>query len=98
MDEIIVGVSGINAVDNPGPGVGVARSLKEDPELNIKIVGLGYDAMEPGYYMDWLMDKPTSCLILPVALTLLLRGFCTLKNLMVWILCSQPWTRNFPLI
>ena len=30
MENIYVGVSGINAVDNPGPGIGVARSLKED--------------------------------------------------------------------
>ncbi|MBF0226579.1 MAG: carboxylate--amine ligase [Desulfobacterales bacterium] len=58
MEEIIVGVSGINAVDNPGPGVGVARSLKEkNHDLNIKVVGLAYDAMEPGIYLDWLMDK-----------------------------------------
>jgi len=54
MDTIYVGVSGINAVDNPGPGIGVARSLKEDPELEVKVVGLAYDAMEPGVYMDWV--------------------------------------------
>ena len=57
MEQIIVGVSGINAVDNPGPGIGVAKSLKEDKDLNIKIVGLAYDAMEPGIYMDWIVDK-----------------------------------------
>jgi len=57
MKEIIVGVTGINAVDNPGPGVGVARSLKEDKSLNVKVVGLAYDAMDPGIYMDWLIDK-----------------------------------------
>jgi carbamoyl-phosphate synthase large subunit len=57
MKEIIVGLSGINAVDNPGPGVGVARALKEDKELNVKIVGLAYDAMEPGIYLDWLIDR-----------------------------------------
>lgn len=57
MNEIIVGISGINAVDNPGPGVGIARSLKEDPDLSVKIVGLAYDAMEPGIYMDWLIDR-----------------------------------------
>ncbi len=56
-NEWIIGISGINAVDNPGPGVGVARSLKEDKELNTRIVGLAYDAMEPGIYMDWLIDK-----------------------------------------
>ena len=57
MKDIIVGISGINAVDNPGPGVGIARALKEDQELSVRIVGLAYDAMEPGIYMDWLMDK-----------------------------------------
>ncbi len=57
MKELIVGVSGINAMDNPGPGVGVARSLKADKELAVKIVGLAYDALEPGNYLDWLFDK-----------------------------------------
>lgn len=55
--ELFIGVSGINAFDNPGPGVGVAKSLKEDKELKAKIVGLAYDAMEPGAYMDWIVDK-----------------------------------------
>ncbi len=57
MKELIVGVSGINAMDNPGPGVGVARSLKADKDLAVKIVGLAYDALEPGNYLDWLFDK-----------------------------------------
>jgi carbamoyl-phosphate synthase large subunit len=57
MKKLFVGLSGINAVDNPGPGVGIARSLKEDRELNVKVIGLAFDAMEPGIYMDWLIDK-----------------------------------------
>ena len=57
MDTICVGVSGINAVDNPGPGIGVARSLKEAADFKVKIVGLAYDAMEPGIYMDWVVDQ-----------------------------------------
>ena len=57
MKKIFVGVSGINAVDNPGPGIGVARSLKEDRDLHAEIVGLAYDAMEPGIFMDWVVDK-----------------------------------------
>ncbi len=52
-----IGISGINAIDNPGPGIGVAKSLKEDKGLNVDIVGLAYDAMEPGIYMDWVIDK-----------------------------------------
>ena len=55
--ELKIGISGINAVDNPGPGIGVAKSIKKDSELNAKIVGLAYDAMEPGIYMDWIIDK-----------------------------------------
>ena len=56
MEKLKVGVSGINAVDNPGPGVGVAKSLKAWNEA-ISIVGLAYDAMEPGVYMKWLIEK-----------------------------------------
>ncbi len=51
-----VAISGINAVDNPGPGVGVIKSIKKK-DKNTKIIGLAYDAMEPGVYMDWLTDK-----------------------------------------
>jgi carbamoyl-phosphate synthase large subunit len=57
MSERVIGVSGINAVDNPGPGVGVARSLKEDHDLEARIIGLAYDAMEPGVYLDWVVDR-----------------------------------------
>ncbi len=57
MKTLHIGVSGINAVDNPGPGIGVIRSLKEDPGLSVYVVGLAYDAMDPGIYMDWLVDK-----------------------------------------
>ena len=51
-----VGISGINAVDNPGPGVGVAKSIKEW-NRDISIVGLAYDTMEPGIYMKWLIER-----------------------------------------
>lgn len=57
MDELVIGISGLNAGDNPSPGAGIARSLKEDAELNARIVGLAYDALEPGVYMDWLFDQ-----------------------------------------
>ncbi|WP_457597979.1 ATP-grasp domain-containing protein [Hydrogenimonas sp.] len=53
---MIVAVSGINDTENPGPGVGVARSLKEaDP--SIKTVGLSYDVQDPGNYMPFVIDK-----------------------------------------
>ncbi len=54
--NLTLAVSGINAADNPGPGSGIARSLKES-RLNTRIIGLAYDVMEPGIYMDWLIDK-----------------------------------------
>ncbi|MGM0443130.1 MAG: ATP-grasp domain-containing protein [Fibrobacterota bacterium] len=53
--SLTVAVSGINAIDNPGPGTGIARSLKESG-LEVRVVGLAYDSMEPGIYMDWLID------------------------------------------
>ena len=54
---IVVGVTGINASDNPTPGIGVARSLKEFTGQDTKIAGLAYDAMEPGIYLDQFIDK-----------------------------------------
>ena len=57
MKSPIIGVTGINAIDNPGPGTGVARSLREDTSFPMQIVGLAYDALEPGLYMDWLFDR-----------------------------------------
>ncbi len=53
---MIVAVSGINDTDNPGPGIGVARSLKES-DASIKTVGLSYDVQDPGNYMDFVIDK-----------------------------------------
>ncbi|WP_034643385.1 ATP-grasp domain-containing protein [Desulfovibrio inopinatus] len=57
MKRITVGVTGINATDNPGSGIGVARSLLETSELDIQLVGLCYDAMETGAYMDWIIPR-----------------------------------------
>jgi carbamoyl-phosphate synthase large subunit len=31
--------------------------LKEDLDLDVRIIGLAYDAMDPGIYMDWILDK-----------------------------------------
>ena len=57
MSDLFIGISGINAADNPGPGTGIARSIKEDRELNARLIGLAYDALEPGIYMDWLFEN-----------------------------------------
>jgi len=54
--KITVAVSGINAVDNPGPGTGIMKSLKES-SLDVRTIGLAYDNLEPGIYMDEVVDK-----------------------------------------
>lgn len=57
MSKIVVGITGMNAIDNPGPGVGIARSLRDDKELDVEVIGLAYNALEPGIYMDWVVDR-----------------------------------------
>ena len=52
----VIALSGINDTDNPGPGIGVARSLKEG-DKSIKTIGLSYDIQDPGNYMDFVIDK-----------------------------------------
>ncbi len=57
-----VAVTGLNAGDNPGPGVAVVRSLRSDPEFQGRIIGLAYDVMDPGLYLPDLLD---GALLLP---------------------------------
>ncbi len=57
MSKLTIGISGINAGDNPGPGVGIARSLKKDRGLNTTIIGFAYDVLEPGIYLNHLIEK-----------------------------------------
>jgi len=52
-----IGLTGLNAIDSPGPGVGVARCLKESKDLDIKIIGLAYETLEPGIYLHDLIEK-----------------------------------------
>jgi carbamoyl-phosphate synthase large subunit len=56
MKDLTIAVTGINSVDNPGPGTGVARSLRE-AKSSPRTIGLAYDATEPVLYMDWLFDR-----------------------------------------
>lgn len=46
----------MNATDNPAPGVAVARALRHEPAFEGRIIGLGYDALDPGFYMEGLLD------------------------------------------
>jgi len=53
---INVAVSGLNAIDSPGPGVPVIRALKESTYYEPRIIGLSYEALEPGVYMHDIVD------------------------------------------
>ena len=52
-----VAVTGLNATDNPGPGVPVIRSIREMPGFDGRIIGLLYDVQEPGAYMEKVADR-----------------------------------------
>lgn len=58
-----IAVTGMNATDNPAPGVPVARALRLDPHFSGRIIGLGYDPLDPGFYASGLLDGGA---ILPV--------------------------------
>jgi carbamoyl-phosphate synthase large subunit len=49
--KLTIAVSGLNAIDSPGPGIPVIRALKESTRYDIRIVGLSYETLEPGVYM-----------------------------------------------
>lgn len=55
-NRLTVAVTGLNATDNPAPGVGVIRSLRHDPDFAGRVVGLSYDALDPGNYAHDLVD------------------------------------------
>jgi len=57
---MVIAVSGLNSNDNPGPGVGIAKSLCSE----FDIVGFSYDINETGNYLPYikksfLMPYPT---------------------------------------
>src|SRR3989304_8608902 len=57
-----IAVTGLNATDNPGPGVPIIRSIREYSDFKGKITGLLYDTLEPGMYMKNIADK---CYLIP---------------------------------
>jgi carbamoyl-phosphate synthase large subunit len=58
MSQLTIAITGMNAKpDNPGPGLAVARCLCESEEFNGKIIGLGYDVLDPGLYLNHICDK-----------------------------------------
>jgi len=55
--KLTIAVSGLNAIDSPGPGIGVIRSLRDCQDFDLRIIGLSYEALEPGVYMHDVVDK-----------------------------------------
>jgi len=55
--RITVGVTGLNNIDSPGPGIPVIRALKESNAFDVRIIGLSYETLEPGIYMQDLVDR-----------------------------------------
>ena len=55
--KVNVAVTGLNNVDSPGPGIPVVRGLLDSKEYDVRIIGLSYDALEPGIYMHELIAK-----------------------------------------
>ena len=55
--KLTIAVTGLNAIDSPGPGVAVSRALKEAGSFDARIIGLSYESLEPGIYMHQLIDK-----------------------------------------
>lgn len=55
--KIRVAVTGLNAVDSPGPGVAVIRGVRECADYEAEIIGLSYEALEPGIYMEGMADR-----------------------------------------
>lgn len=55
--KINIAVTGLNAIDSPGPGIAVIRGLREAKSLDVRIIGLAYESLEPGIYMHELIDK-----------------------------------------
>lgn len=54
---LTIAVTGLNANDNPGPGIGVARAIREGLGTGVKIIGLAYESLEPGIYMRDVIDR-----------------------------------------
>ncbi len=57
--KLHVAVTGLNATDDPNPGLNVIRSLREKPEWQgrLRIIGLAYDALDTGIHAGDLVDE-----------------------------------------
>ncbi|MCX6223323.1 MAG: ATP-grasp domain-containing protein [Bacteroidia bacterium] len=56
-EKLTIAVSGLNNTDNPGPGVPVIRGLRDSTLFEPRILGIAYENLEPGAYMEGVADK-----------------------------------------
>lgn len=54
---LTVALTGLNATDSPGAGVAVARALLASPDYAVRLIGLSYEALEPGIFLRELFAK-----------------------------------------
>jgi carbamoyl-phosphate synthase large subunit len=54
--QACIAVTGLNAADNPAPGIGVARSLRDGGHTG-RLIGLAYDTLDAGVYHRDLFDE-----------------------------------------
>jgi len=52
-----IAVTGLNAIDSPGPGLAVIRALRDAESFDVRIIGLSYETLEPCIYMHDQVDK-----------------------------------------
>ena len=50
--KITLAVTGLNNTNNPGPGVTVIRGAKESEDFDVRIIGLIYENLKQGIYME----------------------------------------------
>lgn len=55
--KVTIAVTGLNNTDNPGPGIPVIRGIRDSKRIEARIIGLAYENLEPGIYMDDMVDK-----------------------------------------
>lgn len=55
--KFVIAVTGLNAIDSPGPGIAVIRAIRDCKDFDVRIIGLSYESLEPGLYMHDVVDK-----------------------------------------
>jgi carbamoyl-phosphate synthase large subunit len=55
--KITIAATGLNNTDNPGPGVPFIRGIRESDKFDVRVIGLAYENLEPGIYLEGVADK-----------------------------------------